>query len=252
VPLCIDLSSNSTPQSVDVGWNFGGDLTASGDAINYCFKKAGTYPVTTSITDINGCKSITTANFVISAYPHPQPSFYWNPNEISQIDNIANFFSTSASGSITTYFWDFGDMIGSAGNNNSTIQNPMHEFSGSGIFPVTVVMTNVWGCTDTLTKAVEVIEDFTMYIPNAFTPNGDGLNDIFQPKGMGWKPDQYEFLIYDRWGNLIFKTNDYQKGWDGTIKGNLCPSDVYVYKIRAVGSSNSARKEFAGHVTLMK
>jgi gliding motility-associated-like protein len=189
---------------------------------------------------------------VINAYPRPQPWFTWNPTDLSQIDNIGSFFSSSASGSITTYYWDFGDMVGNPDNNTSIVPNPMHDFSGAGIFPVTVVMTNAWGCTDTLTRAVNVIEDFTMYITNAFTPNCDGLNEVFQPKGMGWKPKKYEFLIYDRWGNLIFKTDDYTKGWDGTVKGQLCPTDVYVYRIKVEASASGKQSEFTGHVTLMK
>lgn len=252
VPLCINLNSNSNPQAVGVGWDFSHGLTASGDIIDLCFNNAGTYPITTTITDINGCKSVTTANFVITAYPRPQPGFNWNPTEISVIENMATFYGSSASGSITTYYWDFGDGLGNPDNNSSTAANPTHQFSGAGTFPVTVVMTNIWGCTDTLIRAVNVIEDFTMYIPNAFSPNGDGLNDVFQPKGMGWKPNMYEFLIYDRWGNLIFKTTDYTKGWDGTIKGQLCPTDVYVWRIRAESGSTGKQKELAGHVTLMK
>jgi gliding motility-associated-like protein len=254
VPLCINLNSNSNPQAAGVGWDFGGGLSASGDIIDFCFKKPGTYPIMTTITDINGCTSITTANFVISAYPRPQPGFSWSPSEITVIESMANFYSTSASGSITTFFWDFGDGIANPENNNATIAHPSHQFSEPGIYPVTVVMTNIWGCTDTLTRAVKVIEDFTMYIPNAFSPNGDGINDIFQPKGMGWSPDpdKYEFLIYDRWGTLIFRTNDCKKGWDGMLKGQLCPTDVYTYRIRTETSAYSELKEFAGHVTLMK
>ena len=252
VPLCIDLQSNSSPQAVSVGWNFGQNLNASGDPVHFCFNTAGTYSITTTIVDVNGCKSVKKAPFVITAFPRPGPDFTWEPTEVSLIESTANFFSTSASGSIVSQYWDFGDMVNSPGNNSSSIKNPSHEYSAVGTYPVTLLQTNAWGCTDTLIKILEVIEDFTMYIPNAFTPNGDGLNDIFQPKGMGWKPDQYEFLIYDRWGTLIFKTNDYTKGWDGTIKGILSPSDVYVYKIKAVSTAHSARKEFAGHVTLMK
>jgi gliding motility-associated-like protein len=252
VPLCINLNSNSNPQAASVGWNFGQGMTASGDIIDQCFKNAGTYPITTTITDINGCTSITTANFVITAYPRPQPWFTWNPTEISVIENTGTFLSTSVSGSVATYYWDFGDGLGNPENNSSTAANPSHEFSGAGTFPVTLVMTNAWGCTDTIIRAVDVIEDFTIYIPNAFSPNGDGLNEIFQPKGMGWKPNMYEFLIYDRWGNLLFKTNDYTKGWDGTIKGQLCPTDVYVWRIRVEGSAKGKLKELAGHVTLMK
>lgn len=252
VPLCIDLISNSSPQAVSVAWDFGSGIKTAGDPANVCFKKAGTYSVTTTITDINGCKSVRTAPFVITAYPRPGPDFTWEPTEVSYINNLVNFYSTSASGSITAQYWDFGDMVNNPGTNSSTVKHPTHEYSEIGSYPVTIVQTNVWGCTDTLIKVLNVIEDFTMYIPNAFTPNGDGLNDVFQPKGMGWKPDQYEFLIYDRWGNLIFKTKDYTAGWDGTIKGSLCPSDVYVYKIKATSSAYSSRKEFAGHVTLMK
>lgn len=252
VPLCIDLISNSSPQAVTVDWNFGGGLKTSGDPINFCFRNAGTYSVTTTITDINGCKSTRTSPFVITAFPRPGPDFSWTPEEVSYIDNYVNFYSTSASGSIVAQYWDFGDMVNNPNTNSSTVKNPFHEYSDIGKYPVTIVQTNAWGCTDTLIKVLEVIEDFTMYIPNAFTPNGDGVNDIFQPKGMGWKPDQYEFLIYDRWGNLIFKTKDYTAGWDGMLKGSLCPSDVYVYKIKAVSHANSSRKEFAGHVTLMK
>lgn len=255
VPLCIDLQSNSSTPAVNVGWSFGGNLSASGDPVNFCFTKAGTYNIRTNITDVNGCKSSTMANFQIHAYPHPEPDFSWDPTEPSAIISNVNFYSTSASGSIVAQYWDFGDMLNNPGTNSSSLANPSHDYTGNiGKFPVTIVQTNIWGCTDTLIKVVDVIEDFTMYIPNAFTPNADGLNDIFQPKGMGWMPDKYEFLIYDRWGTLIFKTNDYTKGWDGTVKGSggICPSDVYVYKIKATSSAHSQRKEFAGHVTLMK
>ena len=237
---------------MSIRWNFGNNITASGDPINVCFKTAGTYSLTTTIVDVNGCKSVNKAPFVITAFPRPGPDFTWDPTEVSYIESLVNFASTSASGSIVAQYWDFGDMLHSPGSNSSTVKNPNHQYSEIGNYPVTIIQTNIWGCTDTLIKVLEVIEDFTMYIPNAFTPNGDGVNDIFQPKGMGWMPDKYEFLIYDRWGTLIFKTNDYTKGWDGTIKGSLCPSDVYVYKIKAISSAHSERKEFAGHVTLMK
>lgn len=252
VPLCIDMQLNSSPPAVSASWSFGNNISASGDPINICFKDAGTYSITTKITDVNGCKSTNVAPFVITAFPRPGPDFTWDPKEVSFIDNLANFTSTSVSGSITSQFWHFGDPFSVAENLTSTLANPSHEFSAIGNYPVTIIQTNAWGCVDTLIKIVEVIEDFTMYIPNAFTPNADGLNDLFQPKGMGWKPDQYEFLIYDRWGTLVFKTKDYTQGWDGTFKGAHVPADVYVYKVRAISSAHSSRKEFAGHVTLIR
>ncbi len=120
------------------------------------------------------------------------------------------------------------------------------------MYPVTLIETNIYGCTDTITKIVTVVEDFTLYVPNAFTPNGDGHNDIFQPKGMGFKPESYEMQIFDRWGNSIFRTNDVSKGWDGTVKGSTLKDDVYVYRIKCVTSNGGIRKEKTGHVTLIK
>jgi gliding motility-associated-like protein len=91
-----------------------------------------------------------------------------------------------------------------------------------------------------------------MYIPNTFTPNGDGINDLFMPKGMGFRPESFEMLIFDRWGTMIYKTIDIYKGWDGTIKGTPIQNDVYIYKVKCLTSVRGARKEFAGHITLMK
>lgn len=250
-PLCINLNSYASPKAVSVLWNFGHQLQALGDSIYFCFKNPGTYSITTTITDINGCKSKNTAPFPITVFPRPQPDFSWDPYEPSLIENHVNFTSFFVNGPITYYHWEFGDGFDYV-NDTSSLKNPSHDFNYASVYPVTLIETNIHGCTDTITKNLTVIEDFALYIPNAFSPNGDGLNDVFQPKGMGFKMDSYELLIYDRWGNLIFKSNDVNKGWDGTLKGTAVQNDVYVYKIKCITTSHSARKEKSGHVTLIK
>lgn len=250
-PLCIGLNSYASPKAVSVLWDFGYNLHAIGDSINFCFKNPGTYSITTTIQDINGCKSKNTAPFQITVFPRPQPDFSWEPFEPSLIENHVNFVSSYVNGPITYYHWEFGDGFDYK-NDTSSLKNPSHDFNYVSVYPVTLIETNVYGCTDTITKNVTVLEDFTLYIPNAFTPNGDGLNDVFLPKGMGFKAESYEMLVYDRWGNVIFKSNDVNKGWDGTFKGTSVQSDVYVYKIKCISSSRGIRKEHAGHVTLIK
>jgi gliding motility-associated-like protein len=115
-----------------------------------------------------------------------------------------------------------------------------------------------------------------MYIPDAFTPNGDGLNTSFNPspfgvnasgmyivnssvtgiilyvKGAGFLEEGFEMRIYDRWGELIFKTNNVYEGWNGKVKGVDAKNDVYVYKIRCFTTVKNIKKEFVGHVTLYR
>jgi gliding motility-associated-like protein len=251
VPLCVNFYTNPAPFATSLLWNFGGHFNASGDTIRYCFKKPGVYPIHTTVTDINGCKSSNTELYNIKVYPRPEPNFIWEPGEVTLIDNLAQFTSYFVNGPITYYHWDFGD-VHNLTYDTSSFKSPRHEFTQVGIYPVTLIETNIHGCTDTITKNVYVLEDFTMYIPNTFTPNGDGINDIFLPKGMGFKPDQYEITIYDRWGHMVFHNKDVNTGWDGTIRGAIAPNDVYIYKIRCITASVASRKEYTGHVTLAK
>jgi gliding motility-associated-like protein len=232
-------------------WDFGSGLHSIGDSIHFCFANPGTYSITTTIEDINGCKSKNVAPFPITVFPRPQPDFSWDPEEPTLIENHVNFHSFFVNGPITSYHWEFGDGFDYP-NDTSSLKNPSHEFSQPTTYPVTLIETNSYGCTDTITKNLIVSEDFTLYVPSAFSPNGDGINDVFQPKGMGFKTDSYELLVYDRWGNMVFKSNDFFKGWDGTVKGSAVANDVYVYKIKCLSTGRGIRKELAGHVTLIK
>lgn len=250
VPLTVDFTTMSNPQSVGTLWSFGPNMTSFGDSVKFTFDKPGTYQPKVSIVDVNGCKSITDAPFQIKAYPHPEPDFTWDPGNPNSNDNIVTFYPTYRNGPMKSWYWNFGDP--SVTSDSSTMKNPTYVYEKVDNYPVFLVATNVYGCSDTLIKVVTINEDFTLFVPNAFTPNGDGLNDIFIPKGLGFKPESFEMSIYDRWGNLMYRTGDPVKGWDGTVKGVLAPSDVYVYKIKVVSATKGVKKEAVGHVTLYK
>jgi gliding motility-associated-like protein len=91
---------------------------------------------------------------------------------------------------------------------------------------------------------------YPLWIPNSFTPNGDGLNDIFKPKTLA-ELENYTMLIFNRWGQLIFESNDLKKGWDGKYKGKLLEFGVYTYRIEATEKDTTEKKVFSGRVTLV-
>jgi gliding motility-associated-like protein len=134
-------------------------------------------------------------------------------------------------------------------------QNPTFAYTEPGTYPVVLVVKSDRGCTDTLVRPLVVGEDFGIYVPNAFTPNEDGINDIFQPKGFG--VTKYELNIFDRWGERVFHTTDFEEGWNGTmqskndVKYGILEEGVYTWLINATSVFGKSH-ELKGHVTLMK
>ena len=94
----------------------------------------------------------------------------------------------------------------------------------------------------------------SIHVPNTFTPNGDDLNEVFRPILIGVEPDDYELNIFDRWGALVFGTRDPEAGWNGSAPsdGAIVQDGVYAWRIRARDAFTAERKEFLGHVTLLK
>ena len=116
-----------------------------------------------------------------------------------------------------------------------------------------MVVTNTHGCKDTASKAIYVSEDFMFYVPNAFTPNGNGQNDEFRP--ILTNVSNYRMLIFDRWGKEVFETKDLNKGWDGVVKSKLnnaitTKQEVYIWRIEYSSKGKSGVQ--SGHVTLIK
>ena len=130
-----------------------------------------------------------------------------------------------------SYYWDFGDIASSA--NNSTLPNPAHSYENAGTYSVWLVAFTSEGCRDTVMHQIYIEGEFAVYIPNTFTPDGNGLNDIFQPKGVGIDESSYKMYIFDRWGEIIFTSTEFKKGWDGKVKGTdtFAEQGVYTYKI---------------------
>jgi gliding motility-associated-like protein len=115
-----------------------------------------------------------------------------------------------------------------------------------------LIATNEFGCQDTVFHVITIDEDVNVYIPNTFTPNDDGINDTFFIRGVGLKSEGFVMEVFDRWGSMMFNTRDINKGWDGTFKGAKVEQGTYVYKVKVYCDNGKGKKEFKGHITLLK
>ena len=131
--------------------------------------------------------------------------------------------------------------------------NPMHAYADTGWYMVTLYTNNMNGCPDTFRLNVRVNESFQLFVPNGFTPNGDGINEYFYPKGTGIDFNKYDFQIYNRWGEKIFESTKYGAYWNGTVKNtsHKAKEDVYVYKINVADISGRSHV-LHGHVSLIR
>jgi len=250
-PLCMIFNSH-LQSSAKVTYDFGNSKIVEGDSVNVCLN-AGKYYMTIIAEGNNGCTGVYTyTNLPITVLPKPGADFTWTPDEPNTSENEVTFIPTTKTGSNITYQWQFANSTNVHKTDTSTLKTPTKAYDNNGKYPVMLIAMNEFGCADTIFKVITVEEDVNVFIPNSFTPNDDGINDLFYIKGVGLKTEGYHMEIYDRWGTLLFTSRDINKGWDGTIKGVKAEQGVYVYKVKVVGDNGTGKKEFKGHVTLLK
>ena len=247
-PLCVRFTAVSNPACQSAAWQYGDGSTATGcGSVNHCYSTAGSYGVTLTVTDINTCVSTLTKPNYIVVNPVPHAAFTYSPTVISIVNPVVNF--TDASTGAYTWNWNFGDITGAS----STLPNPVYSYADTGCFNVILLVQNSFGCRDSATNPVCINPDYTFYAPNSFTPNGDGLNDFFVPKGIGVKSEFYTLDIFDRWGNQLFHSETWDKGWDG--KANFGPNvaqvDTYVWRV-SLRDFNNIKHIYTGMVNLLK
>lgn len=245
-PLKVTFT-NTTAAPLFCFWDFGdGSSSSVCNDSAHTYLSAGTYTVKLTVTDTNNCVNARadTALIRVSA---PVADFSMSSTRVSIYEPSISFTDQSINAS--TWLWNFGDTVSTA--NSSIMKNPSHTYSDTGVYCIKLVVHDSTGCVDSTIKCLTIVPQYTFYVPNAFTPNGDSMNEIFNGKGSGIYT--YKMLIFDRWGNLIFTTEDINNGWDGCVKGSSNPvqQDVYVYKI-VVTDIFSLTHNYVGHVTVVR
>ncbi len=197
-------------------------------------------------TSIGGCVDSITAFVLV----HPKPHADFNVDLSTLTAFTPDITVVNTSTGAVSYEWDFGDF-----SPISTAENPTHHYpeNKAALYQIELIATNEFGCKDTAFNHFETMEIVVFYVPTAFTPNGDELNQTFKPVfGDGIDKTNFRFTIYNRWGEVVFEslTTDFE--WDGTFNGRLVPFGTYTYEFYYKLPNTSERHTSTGSFTIIK
>ncbi|MFT3883977.1 MAG: PKD domain-containing protein [Flavobacteriales bacterium] len=249
-PLTVRFTNSTDPGMIgSCHWDFGDGGSAPVCDTTHTYATAGDYNVTLVVTSPAGCAGDTTLFDIVHVDSSPMADFSYSPRP-ADINHPYVLFRDRSSNDVTSWLWD----LPSANPNsaNTTSFRASYPDHAPGEYPVTLIVSNGYGCTDTTVQVVTINGVLSMYVPNAFSPDGDGVNDLFLPVLREVLPTGYSLLIFDRWGEEVFSSSDPTKGWDGSVKGAPPKNDVYAWKIRARSSTDLISREYNGHVTLVR
>ena len=245
-PLCFSMSATGPPHIKSYNWTIDSKFSGKDAVLKDCVS-AGDHRIELVVTDSLGCKG---GSFqYVHAYAPPKAAFIFEGQdanqELSVLNNTVHF--TNKSQGYISAVWDFGT------GQTSTLANPSFVFPAEeNCYTVSLIVSSTQSCRDTTIRELCIQDLFTIYFPNAFSPDEDLVNDEFKPKSNGIDAKNYHFLIFDRWGKLVFETADVNEGWKGTsVNKNEAPSGVYVWKCN-VKDKRGKSHQYIGHVTLVR
>ncbi len=234
-PVCVDfrdLSGIMSGTNAEFYWLFGDGNFSPAQNPTHCYKNLSSdslsaNDVTLTVTSDKGCVSSLRKDQYVQVYPTPEAGFDYEPKITTLVFPTISFYDESVDA--TQWLWNFGDI---QVNNTSEAQNPEYTYLDTGTYSITQVVYNDFGCTDSIDVTVIVNPDYTVYIPSAFTPDDNEVNDEFYVTGIGIQ--EFEIRIFDRWGSMVYFSKDINEGWDGEVRnqGRTSKQDVYVYTVK--------------------
>lgn len=255
----VSFNTSDTLPNSSYFWNFGDQVFAFVKNPTHQYSQEGLYNVSLEIKDQFGCVGKLQKPKYVKIFPKPYANFSASPQIAGILNPIISFENHSEKA--LNYFWYYGD-----GDSTINFTNPQHHYRNIGEFEVILIAENEFECTDTAIRTILIHDEYAIYAPSAFTPNGDGVNDCFRICGNGIDSNSFLLKIYDRWGELIFSTEDYDasancdscgKGaWDGTkgsrIKGDkYLPNGVYYWYLW-FKDYDSIGHEYSGNIQLIR
>ena len=225
-PLEVSFYEISPDEGQTYQWWFGDGGTGDGQNPTWTYHENGVYDVTLQVTSIYGCDSVITKYQAVDVWEKPVARFDVFPNRVDLYD--PQVFFTNQSSAIFQNFWDFGD------GGFSYDVHPTYRYQEPGKYTVTLIVSSDRDCKDTAQYEFVFVDDWwSVYVPGAFTPTGDGKNETIRPIHRNLTPRGYSFQIYDRWGMLVFETKDPYEAWDGKVRGKqVTTNTVFTYILR--------------------
>ncbi len=249
VPGVITFNNLSTPidSTYDITWNFGDGAEISGViSPTHTYTEEGVYDVSVAITSPIGCFISDFYPSLIRVEPSPTANFTFDPDTLlSNLNNTVQF--TDLSLEANRWNWQFDRFA------TSTQQNPSFTFPDTGLMKIRLIVTHPKGCKDSLTRYLDIQPEIRWFMPNAFTPNGDGTNDGFLGKGFLEGSTNFSMSVWNRWGEKVFETTDPTEDWNGRQMntGAFSPAGVYVYVVTFTGPRKE-NLEYKGFATLIR
>lgn len=246
-PANIFFNNLSSPidDTYKLDWDFGDGKTGNEFSPTHLYTDIGTYTVKLKITSPLKCETFKTWPSLIKVVPSPTAGFTFSPEEPNLLNNKVDFTDKSKDG--VAFLWKF-DSLGT-----SLVRNPTFTFRDTGTFKIEQIVLHPSGCSDTATAIIPIFPFVKLFMPNAFTPNNDGLNDIFIPVGSFIGIRNYNFTIWNRWGDRIFNTNETDVGWNGQRNntGEVASPGVYAYLLEYIDVKGN-QQILKGHCTLVR
>ncbi len=220
-----DNLSYPIDETYGIYWDFGDGKNSTDISPSNIYENPGVYTVKVEITSPIGCTIDTTFNSLITIRPSPEAGFDYLPEEPTNIIPEVQVFDRSANG--VRWFYDFGDGY------TTYEKNPLHTFRDTGTYLITQIITHPSGCQDTFSRVIDIKPEVRYFLPNAFTPNGDSVNDVYLGAGIMEGAQEFRMSIWNRWGELVFESFDPKEGWNGRKfnTGEDIPEGVYVVTV---------------------
>jgi gliding motility-associated-like protein len=245
-PTTIKFYSTTNQPGGTCLWYFGdGNTAIACDSAVNTYPIAGPYSAMFVYTNSLQCRD--TSNIVnVTIYSNPEAAFSASPQPTTILDPVIHFQDQS-SGLVDTRLWIFKP------TGTSTDPDPIYTYPDTGTYNVKLIVSNIHGCVDSTDKYIVIDPILVFYAPTAFSPNDNGKNDTYKVYGEGIEKSTFQMLIFDRWGDKVFQSNDYNEGWNGARNntGEILPLGVYVWKVTFKDFDNK-KHQYLGHVTLVK
>jgi len=245
-PLPVNFSAINPIPGANYTWFLNNTEIGTGSNLVYTINESGYHDITLEY-ELSSCIETTTYSDYIFMENDPIASFTFNPAVISSEIEEINFVNSSIGA--VSYLWDFGD------NSSSIVQNTSHTYTGAADnILVSLTASTPLGCSDIYEMTIVVLSEAIFYIPNTFTPDEDEHNQLWRPIfTSGFDIYSFNLEIYNRWGEIIWETNDASAGWDGTygIDGLRVPVGIYNWTIRYGSKINDDTKQVNGFVNVL-
>lgn len=248
-PLTVTIENLSNNlEGVDYFWELSNGVTSSEEAPVFVFTAAGQHDIVLTAFGENGCMSLQNALQFVTVHPAPQASFSLDESVISELDPVVGADNWSIGADDYAWYVD--------GQIYSTEFEPQFEltFAPNHEYRICLESTTEFGCNDSTCHSLFVEGEFWIYAPNTFTPDNDGVNEVFKPIVSGIDESTFLLSIFNRWGELVFETTDPNQAWMGNHQGgkHYVPNGTYVWRVAAHHKYNADVISEGGHVTIIR